>query len=248
MRIVSLVPSLTDAVATLGRAEALVGVTRFCVHGAPDTAERVGGTKNPDVDRVITLEPDLVLANTEENRAEDLTRLRQAGLQVQEHHPRAVADVGPMLQRLGATLDADDAADALIADVETARRRAASRVPAPRVAAVTLIWRRPWMAVGPGTYADSLLWECGFANVLAGFGEPYPKLDPSFVLGADVALLPSEPYAFGAADHAAVHALVGEETRLVEVDGELLTWHGPRTAPALDAFSALAADLAERTD
>ncbi len=88
MRIVSLVPSLTEAVAALGRADALVGVTRWCEIGAPDGAARIGGTKNPDVVAVVALAPDLVLANTEENRAEDLAALRAAGLAVHETFPR----------------------------------------------------------------------------------------------------------------------------------------------------------------
>ena len=74
----------SDLVASLGGAGDLVGVTRYCTDGAPDTAERIGGTKNPDVQRIVALRPDLVLANTEENRPDDLLRLREAGLTVEE--------------------------------------------------------------------------------------------------------------------------------------------------------------------
>lgn len=243
MRIVSLVPSLTDAVAALGRGEDLVGVTSWCTDGAPPHAERVVGTKNPDVDRVVALAPDLVLANTEENRAEDLERLRAAGLEVEETYPRTVEQAARMIRRLGELLDARDVAEARATDVEQAAARARAAAPPVQVMALTLVWRKPWMGLGAGTYASDLLATCGFGNVLSGFAEDYPRLEEGLVLGQDVVLLPSEPYAFGPDDLPAVEALAGAgDARFV--DGQALTWHGPRTAAALDVFSALAGELA----
>lgn len=241
MRVVSLVPSLTDTLAELGVADRLVGVTDYCVHGAPDAAARIGGTKNPSVPEVAALRPDLVLVNTEENRAEDIARLRGEGLRVLELHPRTVDDVDAMLATLGECLglDAGHCREAL----EAARDEVRATRPATPIAALTLIWRKPWMGVGPGTYVDALLGECGFANVLAGFDDPYPKLDEALVLRPQVVLLPSEPYAFSTADLDAVRTFLGDvECRFV--DGELLTWHGHRTAAALRTFGALARDLA----
>lgn len=243
MRIASLVPSLTDAVAQLGRAADLVAVTRYCTDGAPDDAERIGGTKNPDVLRLIALRPDVVLANTEENRSEDLDRLREAGLAVEETYPRSVADAAAMVRRLGEVLDVPDAAAPLAAAVDAAIAEAAWPADRERVVALTLIWRKPWMGLGPGTYADDLLWTCGFANALSGHDEAYPTLDPALNLGADVVLLPSEPYAFADADLPAVAELTGPGVRPVLVDGQALTWHGPRTAGAVATFSRLAREL-----
>jgi hypothetical protein len=111
------------------------------------------------------------------------------------------------------------------------------------VAALTLIWRRPWMGVGPDTYVDDLLAACGFANVLAGWTEHYPRLAEGLLLGGEVVLLPSEPYAFGPGDVPAVRRLVGDAPRLEFVDGRLLTWHGPSTPQALRAFTQLALRL-----
>jgi ABC-type Fe3+-hydroxamate transport system substrate-binding protein len=242
MRVVSLVPSLTEAVASLGFAERLVGVTDWCEVGAPASATSIRGTKNPDVEAIVAMAPDLVLANTEENRAEDLTALRTAGLEVLETFPRTVDDVAPMLRDLaramGEAAAGEEAATAIIHALDEAEARA----PRTPVAACTLIWRKPWMAVGPDTYVDDLLRRCGFANVLAGWDERYPRLDPALVLRPEVVLLPSEPYEFGEEDLDAVRELLGEVPHRF-VDGRLLTWHGPSTAESLRTFSELAAEI-----
>lgn len=243
MRIVSLVPSTTETVAALGRADALVGVTRYCTVGAGPHVPRFGGTKNPDVEAIAALRPDLVLANTEENRPPDLDALRAAGLAVHETLPKTVEEARDVLVEIGALLDAKAPAKAIAADIDAALEDAVAQAPATRVVALTLIWRRPWMALGPDTYADDVLWRCGFSNALAGWGERYPRLEPGLHLGADVVLLPSEPYAFTPADLEPLRELTGR-TPARFVDGELLTWHGPRTATGLRTFGALARDLA----
>lgn len=242
-RIVSLVPSLTDAVAALGAAERLVGVTDYCVHGAPAQAARIGGTKNPDLEAVCGLSPDLVLANTEENRAADLAALRQRDVAVWESFPRRVDDIPGLLRELGGLVGAPEAGEQAAAAVVRARDAARSRRPAMPLATLTLCWRKPWRGIGADTYASDLLVTCGFANVLAGDQDRYPRLEPGLHLGPEVVLLPSEPYAFDAGDLPAVRELVGDECACELVDGELLTWHGPRTAAALEAFTALAGRL-----
>ena len=247
MRVVSLVPSTTEIVAALGRADTLVGVTTYCTTGAPAHAVRVGGTKNPALARIAALRPDVVLANTEENRPPDLDELRRQGLQVHETMPRTVTEARDVLLDIAAVLGAEEAAEPLAADVDAALAQARNAAPVTKVVALTLIWRKPWMAVGPDTYASNLLDECGFANPLAGFDDRYPKLEPGVLFGADVVLLPSEPYAFGPDDLEPLRDLMGRPasaTTVRFVDGELLTWHGPRTAAGLRTFSALARDLA----
>ena len=245
MRIVSLVPSTTETVAALGRADALVGVTTYCTAGAPAGVATVGGTKNPEVAKIVALRPDLVLVNTEENRPPDIAELRAAGLNVLESLPKTVAGARDALIEIGRALDAGAAAAQMAADIDAALASAESSAPPQRVVALTLIWRKPWMALGPDTYADDLLWRCGFANALSGADERYPKLEEGLLWGADVVLLPSEPYAFGDKDLEAV-AQLAQGTPARFVDGELLTWHGPRTAAGLRAFSVLAQELAEQ--
>lgn len=243
MRIVSLVPSLTWSVAALGRGDHLVGATDYCMRGVPAGSRRVGGTKYPSVEAVLALSPDLVLANREENRREDVDRLRSAGLDVLVTFPRTVPEVAAMLRQLGDRLDAPAAGGRLADAVGEAMQRAMSARPSPAVPVLTLVWRKPWMAVGTGTYVDDLLERCGFVNVAAGLPGRYPRLDAQHGLTPSAVLLPSEPYPFGPGDLDAVGGLVGPVAHRF-VDGQLLTWHGPDTVGALDIFSALAAELA----
>ena len=244
MRIVSLVPSTTETVAALGRAGDLVGVTDYCTVGAPDDVLRVGGTKNPALAQIVALRPDLVLVNTEENRPPDIEELRAQGLTVHESLPKTVLGARDVIVEIGDLLDRAAQAKQIAADIDGALADIQADTDHPRVVALTLIWRKPWMAIGPDTYADDLLWRCGFANALSGYDERYPKLEPGLMLGTDVVLLPSEPYEFSDADLPAVAELLPDTTARF-VDGELLTWHGPRTAQGLRTFAALAGEFSQ---
>lgn len=241
MRLVSLVPSVTEAVAAFGASDVLVGVTDWCWVGAPDHAAKVGGTKNPSVAKVVALRPDLVIVNQEENRREDAEALQRAGIKVLAQFPRTVADVPDSLRELGRVVGREAEADHFAGEIEDAL---AEPAPAHAVPALTLIWRKPWMAVGPGTYADDLLTLSGFTNVLTDPATPYPKVE-SLPTAPAVVLLPTEPYEFGEKDFPAVRELVGERPALEIVGGQLLTWHGVRTATALRHFRALSKSLAK---
>lgn len=232
MRVVSLVPSLTEAVA-VSAPGALVAVTDWCTHpGDLGAAERIGGTKNPDVRRIAELRPDLVIANEEENRAPDLAALRAAGLEVLVTEvrdlPQAFGEldrvlVGAMgLERPGWLADAE----AAWARVEPA---------APAVALVP-IWRRPWMVLGRDTFAGDLLARLGVRNAYAGHAERYPRIpaaEPA-AAGCDLVVLPDEPYRFTACD--GPEAFPGLPAALVS--GRHLTWYGPSLAEAPAVLSA----------
>jgi ABC-type Fe3+-hydroxamate transport system substrate-binding protein len=242
MRVVSLVPSLTETLDALGAGAALVGVTTYCVNGAPERAARIGGTKNPDLEAVAALAPDLVLANAEENRPGDLHALRQRGLRVHVSGPDSVAATADMVRAVGGLVGARPAAEELAADIDAALAETPRDMPRrPRV--VALIWRKPWMAVGEHTYAGDLLARAGFDHVLDGCGARYPNLGDVEVPDVDAVLLPSEPYRFTEDDLPAVAGrLPGVPP--VFVDGEDLTWHGSRTPRALRGLAALARRLA----
>jgi ABC-type Fe3+-hydroxamate transport system substrate-binding protein len=224
MRVVSLVPSLTEAIA-VSVPGALVGVTDWCTHPSDLEVVRVGGTKNPTVDAVIALRPDLVVANEEENREVDLEQLRAAGLQVDVTFVRTLtqglAELRRVLGRLGAAPRwLDEAEDAWTAPHE-----------GPRRTAVVPIWRRPWMAVGSDTFAGDLLARLGVDNVLASSPERYPRFEPVEV-DCDIVVLPDEPYAFSADDGPEAFAVPA-----ALVSGRHLTWYGPSLVTARDVLT-----------
>jgi ABC-type Fe3+-hydroxamate transport system substrate-binding protein len=208
-----------------------VACTRFCEQ--PDLPT-VGGTKNPDVEAIIGLEPDLVIVNDEENRIEDADALAAAGLRVHSMSPRSVAEVGPAVVALSDAVGVD--APAPFAPNDWERWLHEQRAVAPGVArrATVLVWRRPWMTTNADTYGSSLLELFGIENVFAGAGERYPEttLEESAARRADLVVLPSEPYPFKERHVDEVESVVrGADVRLV--DGRDLFWWGIRTPDAL---------------
>ena len=226
-RVVSLVPSLTEAIA-VSAPGLLVGATDWCSHPPDLDVTRVRGTKNPNVEAVVALRPDLVVANAEENREVDIQALRAAGLDVWVTFPRTVPE---SLDSLGRML----AACGLGTPLWLARARDvwAEPLSGPRRTAVVPIWRRPWMAVGSGTFAGDLLGRLGVDNVLADSPERYPRFTPP---GApvDLVVLPDEPYAFTPDD--GPEAFPGVPAACVS--GRHLTWYGPSLVEAPDVLVA----------
>lgn len=240
MRIVSLCPSLTELVFDLGLGDDLVGRTKFCVHPVDrvDVVEKVGGTKNPKVARIVELAPDLVLLNEEENRVEDAEALRAAGLRCHTSMPMTVHETAAMVRSIGGAVGRADAAEEIAADIErrAARVRKAAAARAP-VSFAYLIWRDPIMAVSDDTFVSALLELARGKNVFAGAGERYPVVTPDQLAAADpaIVLLSSEPFPFRDEHRdelADASALPSERFRFV--DGELLSWHGSRTPAGID--------------
>jgi hypothetical protein len=221
-RVVSLVPSITEALVSVDR-DAVVGVTDWCTHPADLVergATRVRGTKNPDLAAVRALLPDVVVVNKEENRALDVRRLRDAGTRVWVTDIETVPDAVGSLERLFAGLGWD-APDWLGA----ARERWCGPLPAVTRRVAVPIWRDPWMVVGSSTFTGDLIRRLGWENVYADHPERYPAVDLADLdgAGADVVLLPDEPYVFTATD--GPEAFTRTPTELVS--GRLLTWYGP---------------------
>lgn len=223
-RVVCLVPSLTEAIASVG-ASALVGVTDWCTHPTDLSASRIRGTKNPDVRAIVDLAPDIVITNQEENRPLDVRRLRDAGLAVWVTRIETVDEALTSLERLF------DEALGWPRPAWLGQARGLWSAP-PRIASVRVvvpIWRDPWMVVGPRTFTADLLTRLGCTVLPVDEGDRYPSVDPAAMddLGADLILLPDEPYVFTADD--------GPEafrTRSLLVSGRLLTWYGPSLVPA----------------
>lgn len=247
-RIVSLVPSLTEYLCAIGAGARLVGVTDYCLRPAARVAQlpKVRGTKNPDRALIRDLRPDLALAAREENRERDVAALTAAGIPVYVTDICTVAGALTQLADLAQLLDAEAGAAPLLAELRAALAQAAATraARAPR-RTLTFIWRDPWMAVGADTYADDLLRLCGAENVAHMLAGRYPRapLEEFMQLAPEIILLPSEPYAFSAADRAAFAPFAAvpavQTGRIHLCDGELLTWYGPRTAAALRVFGEL---------
>jgi ABC-type Fe3+-hydroxamate transport system substrate-binding protein len=235
VRVVSLVPSLTEAVAATAPG-ALVGATDWCTHPPDLDVARIGGTKWPDVGRVLALRPDLVLANAEENRAEDLAVLRDAGVRVEVTAFATVQEALDGLARLCAVLGYSDP------PWLTAARAAWAAPPRlPEVRGVVPIWRRPWMVLGRDTFAGDVLARLGVRNVFADSADRYPKLaaDDLAEVDADLVVLPDEPYAFTPDDGPEAWP----QCRAAFVSGRHLTWYGPSLT---EAPQVLLAQLSRR--
>jgi ABC-type hemin transport system substrate-binding protein len=247
-RIVSLVPSLTEALFVFGAGERVVGRTRYCLWPprAVGRVPTVGGTKKVDVARLLELEPDLVVAVKEENSRENVERIQDAGVPVFVGAPESVEGALWLLRELARVVEAPQAETALD-PVERVYRRLQKgggerrRSEAQRV--FVPIWKNPYMSVGSDTYAYDVLVTCGGENVCGG-STRYPVFELEEVEAAqpEIVLLPDEPYPFCAEDVEEFYALdipAARSDRIHLVDGKLLTWYGPRMASSLSQIAAL---------
>jgi ABC-type Fe3+-hydroxamate transport system substrate-binding protein len=222
MRVVSLVPSATETLLALGVEP--VGCTRFCEQPG---IQQVGGTKNPDLQAIVTLSPHLVVVNDEENREEDARELERLGIPVHDMSPRTVVEVGPAVAALAKAVEAE------LPPGWTERMEGVRPRPLERRAFVP-VWPKPWMTLNGDTYGSSLLSVLGVENVFADAPERYPAISiPDVEARApQLVLLPTEPYAFRQ-KHVDQVAQRFPEARVALVDGQDLFWWGIRTPDAV---------------
>jgi ABC-type Fe3+-hydroxamate transport system substrate-binding protein len=251
-RIVSLVPSLTETLFELGLDREIIGVTRFCSEPAARMIgrTRVGGTKNPDQEKIAACEPDLVLCNTEENRPEDLDWLQQR-FEVMEFFPRTVQDAGDMVLAIGRAVDRTEEAEAIRLLIEAERARVEAELFAEtRLRVFYPIWKDPWMTIGPDTFVNDMLATCGAVNVFEGSEHRYPEIQLQQIpaLKPDLCLLPSEPYAFTEQHRVRLlndPVFCGRTIQLV--DGKWFSWHGARTYRGLRAAHGVIQEARQTT-
>ena len=224
-RVVSLVPSLTESVAVT-RPEALVGATAWCTHPADLDVQRVRGTKNPNLAAITGLEPDIVLANQEENRRVDVERLRAAGVPVWVTMIRTLDEAMASLRRMFRVALGWPEPPWLAQAGQIWREPA----PGPRLRAAIPIWRDPWMVVGSATFTGDIAARLGLDNVYGDHPERYPHVDLGGLAARrpDVIVLPDEPYPFGAGDGPEMFP----HQRVALVEGRSLTWYGPSLVTA----------------
>ncbi len=245
-RVVSLIPSVTEICFALGAGDRIVGITRFCTEPPAGVAGkvRVGGEKNPDLDLIRSLQPDLVIANVEENRKADVEALAGSGIPVYIIFPRTVGEGAGLLRDLGGLLGEPTAGDALAARVEAALEEVAGlRAGRRPVRVFCPIWKNPWMACNRDTYVHDVLLTCGGENITAEKPERYPRVTLEEVAAAapEVILLPDEPFRFGPKHTPLFQAFPAMPAvragRVYCIDGKWISWYGPRMAEALPALT-----------
>jgi len=241
-RIISLVPSQTELLHTLGLEEEVVGITRFCVHPAAwrRSKTRVGGTKDIHPDIIRSLQPDLVIANKEENRQEQIEQLFL-------HYPVWVSDVATlddalaMIRTVGALTGRTSAAGSLADGIRRQFETLSSSIPPLRTA--YFIWRNPYMVAGGDTFIQHMLERCGFVNIFHD-RDRYPVIQPEELAqkGCELVLLSSEPYPFREKHIAEIKTfLPSAAIRLV--DGEMFSWYGSRLLESPAYFRQLLGSL-----
>ncbi|HVE50976.1 MAG TPA: helical backbone metal receptor [Casimicrobiaceae bacterium] len=233
VRIASLVPSITETLFALDLAESIVARTGFCVHPREKVraVAKIGGTKDPDLERLRALVPTHLIVNVDENRREDVDKARAFVPHIVVTHPMTPDDNARLVGLLGAVFDRDEIADDLVRATKTslaALDAAAQTLPRERV--LYLIWRKPWMSVARDTYVSATLERAGWDTLPAHAPKRYPELrdDDSAWRDADRVLLSTEPYAFRERDATALAAVTGKRVHLI--DGEWTSWYGARAA------------------
>jgi ABC-type Fe3+-hydroxamate transport system substrate-binding protein len=253
VRLLSLCPSITESLAAFGAAGDLVGITRYCIHPkeALTDVPRVGGTKNPDLAAIRAAKPDLIFCNAEENRGGDIEALRRE-FKVDVSHPRTVAEIPGLLRHFGAVAGRTEESEEISLKVEEALERVEEetrQLVSARFRLVYLIWKDPWMTVGPRTYVADLLRRAGGSLSLEESSNAdapdYPATSENAILLSrpDVLILPDEPYPFTGKDAAFWRERLPSACRVVRVTGDDFSWHGVRTLRGLDAAGQLARQL-----
>lgn len=251
-RIASLVPSVTELVIALGLGPCLVARTGFCIHPAEALRDvpKVGGTKDVNLTKLRALAPTHVIVNVDENRRETAEAVASWGAQLIVTHPRSPEDnlalFAQLAEAFGDRPGVVAAADALADEL---RHELEATVTGPPTPVLYLIWKDPWMTVARDTYVSRMLAQVGWRTVPERTGGDagaarYPALQgtESWLAGVEQVLLSSEPYRFDERHVDAARALCpGARVRLV--DGELLSWYGPRAAAGLRYLRRLAEDV-----
>lgn len=252
-RIISLCPSITEALFTIGAGDRVVGVTEYCVHPreAVESIQKVGGSKVPDLPAIYSLNPDLVIMNEEENRVEDYEEIRNHNIPVLNTFPRKVADTAGMMRDVGRATGCAAAAEEIALRIEAgvAAARAASAAARP-IRAICLIWKTPFMTINGDTFMHDMMEITGMENVYKSRADRYPKLtkeDLQFArrdLGVEAILLPDEPFEFVGQHATEIAALAGLPTkRTVLCNGQYFTWYGSRTVDGIDYCKKIAARI-----
>lgn len=240
-RIVSLVPSQTELLFDLGLEKEVVGITKFCIHPVKwhRSKKRIGGTKNIDIEKVKSLQPDLIIGNKEENDKENIEALR-AVAPVWMSDIFTLEDAIDMIHKVGEIVDKPDKSTEIIHTIESNFNQFKNRFKHTfhdsKPTVLYLIWKNPYLAAGKNTFIDSILNRCGFKNFISE--NRYPEVNPTTEISPDYVFLSSEPYPFKDS-HIQELKTIYPTSSIQLVDGELFSWYGSRLIHAPAYFEEL---------
>ena len=232
-RIISLVPSTTETLFSLGLQDRIVGCTRFCVHPFEKTRliPKVGGTKDIDIQRILDIQPDLIVANAEENTQEIFVEIQNHNIPLYVAFPKTVHEALQDLLRIGQLLQIPDIALDLHTKIQTAKKRLTPQT----FSFAYVIWRNPWMVVSDDCFISDMIAQFGGRNIFDHRCYPtrYPQIELQQLKNADVVFLSSEPFPFQHKHVEELQQQIGIEQHKIQlIDGELMSWHGSRMLQA----------------
>ncbi len=244
-RIVSLVPSQTELLFTLGLGDRVVGITKFCIH--PNewfrSKTRVGGTKDISFDKVKALNPDLIIGNKEENEKSNIEELRSIA-------PIWMSDIFNledslnMIKNIGELLDVSDNSNSLIEKIKTEfllfNNSIQLKSNENKLTVLYLIWRKPFISAGKNTFIDDMINQCGFTNFMNE--TRYPEVELNENKSPNFVFLSSEPYPFKE-NHVKEIQLIFPNSKVILVDGEMFSWYGSRLVKAPRYLTKLITNL-----
>ncbi len=243
-RIVSLVPSQTELLHYLGLENEMVGITRFCIHPKHwlENKTVIGGTKQFYFEKILSLQPDLIIANKEENYKEGIEQL-------QKHFPVWTSDIYnlsdalQMMQHIGSLTCKQHAAKTLTEKINSSFSTLNGAGNAAPLRVAYFIWRKPYMIAASNTFIHDMLERAGFENCFKHL-QRYPEvsLQQLHETKSDVVMLSSEPYAFGE-KHFGEFQQACPEAKVMLVDGEMFSWYGSRLLHSADYFQQLNCSL-----
>jgi len=240
MKVISLVPSITEALFDLGLTEnEIIGRTKFCIHPEEKVKniEIIGGTKNLNIEKIRSLKPDLILANKEENVKEQVESL-QEDFKVIVDHTETIEDNYYLVKNLGFLFNKEEKAQAFNLKVYEVLDQAKLKSP---VKTAYLIWKNPYMTVGSDTFIHHILSEIGFENIFKNQTR-YPEIEVKDLAKADVIMLSSEPFPFKE-KHIAELREIYPDKKIMIVDGEAFSWYGTHIAKCENYFKELIAEF-----
>jgi len=245
-RIVSLVPSLTELLFALDLQAQVVGRTAFCIEpdGQVDAIPVVGGTKTSEIDKLAALKPSHVLVNVDETPKELAEQIGALGVSVVVTHPNTPADNIPLFQLIGGLFGRDQQAAALVRDLQRELEQAGTW---PDRKVLYLIWKQPWMTVSRDTYIANMLGLFGMRTLCHDPARRYPEVDINAALlaDADVVLFSTEPFPFAEKhrDAFANEHKIAKQSRLLPIDGKMVSWYGSRAIEGVRYLRTFTAQL-----